>query len=589
MKITIQNGELEQKVGIALKGVNGRNSTKPILKCIIIKAKEDEILLEATNLEIGLRVKVDGTVEEEGCCAIDGKSLADISRKMPEGDVVIQSDEKTAVISGKKVKIKLPVSDVESFPGLPDLTEMEVSCSVLQGALKDALNGVLFSIAVTEVNQMLSVVHVKCEEGQMRLIGLDGHRIAIRALEVQTEEMELNLPGIPLKEIAKLLNSEEQKVDLCVTEHLACFLMPDVWASMRLVEEKYFDISAFLQDKTNRNIRIDKTKLKDSVSRALLLLADKVQKPKKPWELFGLTKDAFHRLRQINGGKEEILWFQYMEQQHLTLPNAVICGMAKEGIEPANISGVPLSPTVIYNYLKRQATGCKGRRHMRELLGTWEDYLSMAAYLKMPMDQDMVLRPRDLLLAHREVLSQCGGREKGLRVVEIANKFPRVEAVLASIKEKYEYVGKTFSIVVPEKIEQIIEEGQALKHCLDRSDRYFERIANQESYIVFLRRTQAMEQPYYTMEIEPDGTTRQKRTVGDNQNNDYHRAEKFLKKWQAAIRPRLSQEDFERQEISRQLRMYELESLRNDKVTVHGGIHAGELLADILEADLMEA
>ena len=81
----------------------------------------------------------------------------------------------------------------------------------------------------------------------------------------------------------------------------------------------------------------------------------------------------------------------------------------------------------------------------------------------------------------------------------------------------------------------------------------------------------------------------QKRTVGDNQNNDYHRAEKFLKKWQAAIRPRLSQEDFERQEISRQLRMYELESLRNDKVTVHGGIHAGELLADILEADLMEA
>lgn len=379
MKITIQNGELEQKVGIALKGVNGRNSTKPILKCIIIKAKEDEILLEATNLEIGLRVKVDGTVEEEGCCAIDGKSLADISRKMPEGDVVIQSDEKTAVISGKKVKIKLPVSDVESFPGLPDLTEMEVSCSVLQGALKDVLNGVLFSIAVTEVNQMLSVVHVKCEEGQMRLIGLDGHRIAIRALEVQTEEMELNLPGIPLKEIAKLLNSEEQKVDLCVTEHLA------------------------------------------------------------------------------------------------------------------------------------------------------------------------------------------------------------------SIKEKYEYVGKTFSIVVPEKIEQIIEEGQALKHCLDRSDRYFERIANQESYIVFLRRTKAMEQPYYTLEIEPDGTTRQKRTVGDNQNNDYHRAEKFLKKWQAAIRPRLSQEDFERQEISRQLRMYELESLRNDKVTVHGGIHAGELLADILEADLMEA
>ena len=152
MQVSIDNDELEKKVAIALKGINGRSLAQAILKCIIIKAKEDEILLEATNLEIGLRVKVDGTVEEEGCCAIDGKSLADISRKMPDGDVVIQSDEKTAVISGKKVKIKLSVSDVESFPGLPDLTEMEVSCSVLQGALKDALNGVLFSIAVTDAS-----------------------------------------------------------------------------------------------------------------------------------------------------------------------------------------------------------------------------------------------------------------------------------------------------------------------------------------------------------------------------------------------------------------------------------------------------
>ncbi|WP_370770710.1 hypothetical protein [Eubacterium ramulus] len=70
-------------------------------------------------------------------------------------------------------------------------------------------------------------------------------------------------------------------------------------------------------------------------------------KAKKPWELFGLTKDAFHRLRQINGGKEEILWFQYMEQQHLTLPNAVICGMAKEGIEPVNIP--------VCHYLRRSS------------------------------------------------------------------------------------------------------------------------------------------------------------------------------------------------------------------------------------------
>lgn len=46
-----------------------------ILKCIIIKAEGDEILLESTNLELGFRVRV------EGMCAIEGKTFADIAKK----------------------------------------------------------------------------------------------------------------------------------------------------------------------------------------------------------------------------------------------------------------------------------------------------------------------------------------------------------------------------------------------------------------------------------------------------------------------------------------------------------------------------
>ena len=91
MQVSIDNDELEKKVAIALKGINGRSLAQAILKCIIIKAKEDEILLEATNLEIGLRVKVDGTVVEYGCCAFFGKSLAEFSRKWPDVVVLIKS------------------------------------------------------------------------------------------------------------------------------------------------------------------------------------------------------------------------------------------------------------------------------------------------------------------------------------------------------------------------------------------------------------------------------------------------------------------------------------------------------------------
>ena len=67
MQVSIDNDELEKKVAIALKGINGRSLAQAILKCIIIKAKEDEILLEATNLEIGLREKGEDQTASQRC------------------------------------------------------------------------------------------------------------------------------------------------------------------------------------------------------------------------------------------------------------------------------------------------------------------------------------------------------------------------------------------------------------------------------------------------------------------------------------------------------------------------------------------
>lgn len=195
MQVSIDNDELEKKVAIALKGINGRSLAQAILKCIIIKAKEDEILLEATNLEIGLRVKVDGTVEEEGCCAIDGKSLADISRKMPDGYVVIQSDEKTAVISGKKVKIKLPVSDVESFPGLSRALLLLADKVQKPLVVQVAENKVTLEAATTAGEMSESINAVTEGESEPLRIGYNPRYLMEILQAIEDETIDLSLGG----------------------------------------------------------------------------------------------------------------------------------------------------------------------------------------------------------------------------------------------------------------------------------------------------------------------------------------------------------------------------------------------------------
>lgn len=110
--------------------------------------------------------------------------------------------------------------------------------------------------------------------------------------------------------------------------------------------------------------------------------------------------------------------------------------------------------------------------------------------------------------------------------------YPHVEQIYESIRDIYEYSDKKYSAVSPRCIEDVLREGENLHHCVGSSDRYWERIERKESYVLFLRHSNAPEKAYYTLEIEPDGTVHQKRTMYDRQKADIEEAKKFLKKWQ---------------------------------------------------------
>lgn len=103
-----------------------------------------------------------------------------------------------------------------------------------------------------------------------------------------------------------------------------------------------------------------------------------------------------------------------------------------------------------------------------------------------------------------------------------------------------------------------------------------------------MRKVNELETPYYTLEVEPGGTIRQKRTEYDRQNKDLEKANIFLKQWQHVIQKRMEQAYHVLAGKSRLLRMQEMKKLREDQAAIHQGRYHGELLADILEADLME-
>ena len=105
----------------------------------------------------------------------------------------------------------------------------------------------------------------------------------------------------------------------------------------------------------------------------------------------------------------------------------------------------------------------------------------------------------------------------------------------------------------------------------------------------FLRKSESPGQAYYTLEVEPGGTVRQKRTMYDRQEKDIDSAADFLRRWQREIHSRMTKKDKELAKKSRVLRLENFKELTEKNIIINTGQLQGQRLVDVLMADLMEA
>ena len=305
--------------------------------------------------------------------------------------------------------------------------------------------------------------------------------------------------------------------------------------------------------------------------------------------ILGISAIGLKRIRQNNGGFKYLDWMRAEHQTGNVISDDTIMWFIREGIEPDKIAFIldRMSALQVQHFIQRQMS--ENEISSKKVLETWRDYLSMAEKLNMDTGDSIIFRARKLFQRHDELVERIRTMEEEMRIETIQETFPHVDAICQSLAARYEYADKDFAIVAPTGVADIVAEGDNLHHCVDKSGRYWDRIERRESYVLFLRKTADVNTSYYTLEVEPNGTIRQKRTMYDRQNADIDEAMKFLGKWQKVIATRITAEDRKLAEKSRELRVIEFEQMRRDCVVIPVGDLQGVPLADVLMADLMEA
>lgn len=281
MKLICSKSNLLHGVNIVSKAVPTR-TTMAILECILIDASTDEIKLLANDMELGIETMIDGDIIENGIIALDAKIFSEIVRKLPDNEVVIETDASfKTVITCEKSKFNIIGKSGEDFSYLPYIEKNE-PISISQFTLKEVIRQTIFSIADNDSNRLMTGELFEINENQMKVVSLDGHRISIRNIELKDnyESKMVVVPGKTLNEISKILpGSVDEDVTIYITDNHIIFEFMYTTVVSRLIEGEYFRIDQMLSSDYETKVKINKRELLDCIDRATLLVKEGDKKP----------------------------------------------------------------------------------------------------------------------------------------------------------------------------------------------------------------------------------------------------------------------------------------------------------------------
>lgn len=174
------------------------------------------------------------------------------------------------------------------------------------------------------------------------------------------------------------------------------------------------------------------------------------------------------------------------------------------------------------------------RREYKDLAKDWLDYISWSSQLKYDMQDIYVILPPDFRKAHDRVMAEYTAYKDELARKKRIEMEKQIKAVLelVSAMPAIGMQAKGLMMVLPKSGEEIEAEGRALHHCVGT---YVERVAKGETMILFIRRIEKPEEPYFTLEYR-DGKVVQCR--GKNNCSMNANVKVFVKAFEEKMAPK---------------------------------------------------
>lgn len=283
MKFSIERAALLKAVAQAQSVVERRN-TIPILANVLIEAEGITVQFRATDLDIEVVDKAPAMVERAGATTVSAVTLNEIVRKLPDGAMVTLADNpqtgRLSIEAGRS-NFNLATLPKEDFPVMAS-SDYASNFAIEAPRLRRLFDKSKFAISTEETRYYLNGVymHVADSDGGkvLRCVATDGHRLA--RIDTDLPEGAIGMAGVivPRKtvgELRKLLDDDELKIAVSVSETKIRFATPNITLTSKVIDGTFPDYTRVIPTGNTRKLEVDAAEFAKAVDRVATVSSER--------------------------------------------------------------------------------------------------------------------------------------------------------------------------------------------------------------------------------------------------------------------------------------------------------------------------
>jgi DNA polymerase III subunit beta len=275
MRISTRRDALFAQLQTVTRAASTRSAVQA-LSGVQVRATGEGIELRATDMEIGLRVPLEGEVTREGSVVLPARLLVDVVRSLP-GDTVsleLRTAEQDVEIVGGAATFHIRTLRSEDFPPFPE-AEGDGRVELPGAAFVSTVSKVARSASRDETRPVLTGILVSATGDDLRMVATDSYRLSVKETKLESPlqgSFEANVPARALQELTRIVQTTEaESLSVSVRTNQVIFEAGGVVLSSRLIDGQFPNYRQLLPDAYEHELPLAGTEISEVVRRISLL------------------------------------------------------------------------------------------------------------------------------------------------------------------------------------------------------------------------------------------------------------------------------------------------------------------------------